>query len=53
MLSLFSNPMNQNTANSLSGKQNIMPKFQDAKPIKGGHLVKADQVEESVPGPYL
>ena len=50
---LFSNPMKQHTANSFSGKQNMKPKFQDAKPIKGGHLVKADRVEESVPGPYL
>ena len=53
MLSLFSNPMKQDTANSLSSKQNMRPEFQDAKPIKGGHLVKADQVEESAPGLYL
>ena len=49
MLSLFSNPMKQDTANSLIGKQNMRPKFQDVKTIKGGHLVKVDQVEESVP----
>ena len=53
VLSLFSNPMKQDTANSLSGKQNMRPKFQDAKPIKRGNLVKVDQVEESAPWPYL
>ena len=49
----FLTPWNKTQWNSFSSKQNMRPKFQDAKPIKRGHLVKADQVEESAPWPYL